>query len=102
MTSLLKILGKEKILFSGNKINVFKLKESYAGIETLAFVSEGGEILKEEGPLGLTLLKETQEQALSGEWMKKEKPDVAVTTAVSVNVPITNARGVKFLEGQNY
>ena len=95
---IIEVLGKEKILFSGNKINVFKLKESYAGIETLAFVSEGGEILKEEGPLGLTLLKETQEQALSGEWMKKEKPDVAVTTAVPVNVPITNARGVKFLK----
>jgi Transglutaminase-like enzymes, putative cysteine proteases len=94
----IEVLGKEKILFSGNEISAYKLKESFAGIETLAFVSEAGEILKEEGPLGLTLIKETQEQALSGEWMKKEKPDVAVTTAVPVNVPITNARVVKFLK----
>jgi len=95
---IVEVLGKEKILFSGKEIIVFKLKESFAGIETLAFVSEAGEILKEEGPLGLTLIKETQEQALSGEWMKKGKPDFAVTNAVSVNVPITNARAVKFLK----
>jgi hypothetical protein len=94
----IEVLGKEKILFSGNEINVFKLKESYAGIETLAFISEAGEILKEEGPIGLTLIKETQKEALSGEWMKKEKPDVAVTTAVPVNVRINNARAVKFLK----
>ena len=94
----IEVSGKEKILFSGKEIVVFKLKESYAGIETLAFVSEAGEILKEEGPLGLTLIKETHQQALSGEWMKKEKPDVAVTTAVPVNVPINNARAVKFLK----
>ena len=94
----IEVSGKEKILFSGKEIVVFKLKESYAGIETLAFVSEAGEILKEEGPLGLTLIKETHQQALSGEWMKKEKPDVAVTTAVPVNVPIKNARAVKFLK----
>jgi hypothetical protein len=94
----IEVSGKEKILFSGKEIVVFKLKESYAGIETLAFVSEAGEILKEEGPLGLTLIKETHQQALSGEWMKKEKPDVAVGTAVPVNVPINNARAVKFLK----
>lgn len=94
----IEVLGKEKILFSDKEITVFKVKESFAGIETLAFVSEAGEILKEEGPLGLTLIKETQEQALSGDWMKKGKPDFAVTTAVPVNVPINNARAVKFLK----
>jgi len=94
----IEVLGKEMILFSGKEIIVFKLKESYVGIETLAFVSEAGEILKEEGPLGLTLIKETQEQALSGDWMKKVKLDVAVTTAVPVNVPINNARSVKLLK----
>ena len=91
------VLGKEKIIFSGKEIIVFKLKESFEGIETLAFVSEAGEILKEEGTLGLTLIKETQEQALSGEWMKKEKPDILLTTAVPVTGSINNARTVKFL-----
>ncbi len=94
----IEVLGKEKILFSGKEIIAYKVKESFAGIETLAFVSEAGDRLKEEGPLGLTLIKETREQALSGEWMKKEKPDVAVTTAVPANIPITNARAVKFLK----
>jgi Transglutaminase-like enzymes, putative cysteine proteases len=94
----IEVLGKEKILFSGKEIIVFKLKESFEGIETLAFVSEAGEILKEEGPIGLTLIKETQEQALSGEWIKKEKPDFAVTNAVPVNVSIKNAQAVKVLE----
>ncbi|WAC07132.1 MAG: transglutaminase-like domain-containing protein [Thermodesulfobacteriota bacterium] len=94
----IEVLGKEKILFSGQEIIVFKLKESFEGIETLAFVSEAGEVLKEEGLLGLTLIKETQEQALSGEWMKKEKPDFAFANAVPVNVSIKNARSVKVLE----
>ena len=92
------VLGKEKILFSGKEVMVFKVKEYFEGIEVLALVSEAGDIIKEEGPLGLTLLKETQEQALSGDWMKKEKPDVSVATAVPVNVPISNARAVKFLQ----
>ena len=94
----IEVLGKEKILFSGKEIIVFKLKESFEEIETLAFVSESGETLKEEGPLGLTLIKETQKEALSDEWMEKEKPDLVRMSAVPVNVPIKNARSVKFLK----
>ena len=94
----IEILGKEKIFFSGKEIITYKVKESFAGIETVAFVSEAGEVLKEEGPLGLTFIKETHEQAVSGEWMKNKKPDFAVTNAVPVTVPIPNARAVKFLK----
>jgi hypothetical protein len=91
------VLGKEKIVHSGNLVTAYRLKESFKGIETLVWVSEAGETLKEESPLGLSLVRETQEAALSGEWMKGTKPDLVLLTAIPTTTPISNPRETKQL-----
>jgi len=44
------VVGKEEIVHSGNSIMAYRLKESFKGIETLVWVSETGETLKEDYP----------------------------------------------------
>lgn len=91
------VLGKEEIVHSGEAVMAYRLKESFKGIETLVWVSEAGETLKEESPLGLSLVRETQETALSGEWMKGTKPDLVLLTAIPVTTTISNPRETKKL-----
>jgi hypothetical protein len=95
---LIEVVGKEEIIHSGNPIMAYRLKEYFKGIETLVWVSEAGETLKEEGPLGLSLVKESRETALSGEWMKGTKLDLILMTAVPVNKLIINARNISKLK----
>jgi len=95
---LVEVIGKEEVIHSGNPITAYKLKESFKGIETLMWVSEAGETLKEESPLGLSLVKESREDALSGEWMKGPKPDLILKTAVPVKKEIINARNINKLK----
>jgi len=91
------VLSKEEIVRSGNPVMAYRLKESFKGIETLVWVSGNGETLKEESPLGLSLVRETQETALSGEWMKGTKPDLVLMTAIPISTPISNPRKTKQL-----
>jgi len=91
------VVGKEEIVHLGNPVMAYRLKESFKGIETLVWVSEAGETLKEESPLGLSLIRETQEVALSGKWMQGTKPDLVLMTAIPVTTPISNPRETKQL-----
>jgi len=94
---LIAVVGKETIVHSGQSIMAYRLKETFKGIETMVWLSETGETLKEESPLGLSLVRESQEIALSGEWMKETKPDLVLLAAVPVKTPINNPRKTTFL-----
>ena len=95
---LVEVEKKEKVFHSGKSVETYRLKESFKGIETLVWVSEAGDTLKEESPLGLSLIKESEETALSGDWVKGTKPDIILMTAVPIDKPINNARKIKYLK----
>lgn len=95
---LIEVMGKEEVTQAEQSIMAYRLKESFKGIETLVWISEGGETLKEESPMGLTLLQESRENALSGEWAKGTKSDLVLMTAVPSDKSLPNPRESKHLK----
>ena len=61
-----KALGKENILNMGISKAATKVTLFYKGASQFAWISEDGEVLREEGLLGMRLEKTSREKALSG------------------------------------
>lgn len=55
---------KEKILSLGKLQEAYKVKGNMKGLEFTAWITERGEVLREESQMGLLLVKETKEDAL--------------------------------------
>lgn len=61
-----RILGKEKIRVMGQDRNALRVSLQFKGSTQEAWIGENGEILKEAGLLGITLVKTTETDALAG------------------------------------
>ncbi|MDP2807968.1 MAG: transglutaminase domain-containing protein [bacterium] len=59
-----KVLGPDSLLLDGQWIQATKLEISFSGSKSLAWVDSLGQTVKEEGPLGITMIRQTKEQAL--------------------------------------
>lgn len=55
--------GKESIKIGDREVPVYRLTESFQGMETSSWISEEGETIKEVSPLGYVLLREPAEDA---------------------------------------
>jgi transglutaminase superfamily protein len=55
--------SKERIKIGNSEQVVYKLKESFQGMETSSWITQDGETLKEESALGYVLLKESMLEA---------------------------------------
>ena len=60
----LKITAKEKIMSLGKMKEAYKVNGNMKGIEFTTWITETGEVLREESPMGFLLVKETKEDAL--------------------------------------
>ncbi|MDO9026833.1 MAG: transglutaminase domain-containing protein, partial [bacterium] len=59
-----KVIGPDSLLLDGSWTQAVKLETSFSGSKSLAWVDTLGQTLKEEGPLGITMIRQTKEQAL--------------------------------------
>lgn len=90
--------AKETIKVGDSDMAVYKLKESFQGMEATAWITQEGETIKEESPLGYSLLKETRTEALK---LDKRGPAVDITALVKIpSSPIENPSGVKLLRAR--
>jgi hypothetical protein len=48
----------------GRPIPAFRLKTTFAGVQATSWVTDTGEVLREESPLGLIVVRETQDRAM--------------------------------------
>ncbi len=62
----IRLLGKEDIHVMGNSQAARKVSISFKGATQLAWIADDGEILREQGLLGISLEKTSQSEALSG------------------------------------
>jgi hypothetical protein len=62
----LKVLGEEPITVMGQERKARKLEVDFMSARQFAWLDEEGDVLKEEGLLGMTLERVTKEQALDG------------------------------------
>ncbi len=96
--SSITIESKERIKVGDRDQTVYKLRETYQGMEAVSWITQDGETIKEESPLGFVLLKETMIEALK---RNKEGPavDVIALTMISSD-PIKNSAQVKYLKAR--
>jgi transglutaminase-like putative cysteine protease len=74
--------AKETIKVGDGEQTVYRLKESFQGMEATSWITQDGETIKEESPLGYSLLKETRTEAL-----KRDKRGPAVDIIALVKIP---------------
>lgn len=90
------ILRKESIDVGGTTYDTFVLKNSIGRMGDMTiWQTEAGEIVKTVAVMGLTMLKETPEEAVAGiDSDYKPAGDFAILTSVKANIDIPEAREV--------
>ncbi|HAK59907.1 MAG TPA: hypothetical protein DCO77_05925 [Nitrospiraceae bacterium] len=92
------VMAKEQIKVGDEKKTVYKLKETFQGMEALSWITQDGETIKEESPLGYVLLQETREEAKK---LDKKGPAVDIIALTRIpSTPITNASSVVYLKAR--
>ncbi len=92
------IESKETIKVGDAEQTVYKLKQEIQGLEAYAWINQDGETLKEESPLGFTLLKETMAEAKKRD---KQGPTVDIVSLVRIPaIDIPNSGEVTYLKAR--
>jgi hypothetical protein len=60
----LEVEAREVVRAAGRPMPAFRVKTSFAGVQATSWVTDTGEVLREESPLGLIVVKETRERAM--------------------------------------
>jgi len=90
--------SKETLKVGDGEQTVYKLKESFQGMEATSWITQDGETIKEESPLGYSLLKETKIEALKRD---KRGPAVDIIALVKIpSSPIENSSKVTTLKAR--
>lgn len=87
------ISDKEPIMVMGKVQDVYKLTGNFKNLKFTTWFTEKGEILREESSMGLTLIKETKEEAL-----KYKKPSIDLIAQVSVPFNLDLPYDVSYLK----
>lgn len=83
----LHVVGRETLTIDGVAVPTWKVHESFRGMETDVWLDEGGRMLRERGPMGLEVRRESAADALAKGW--SDSPlDLMGAVAVPVAAPI--------------
>ena len=96
----IEVEGMEELKSGDRLIPVYRVKESYAGVVVTAWVSNELGMIKGEGPMGFTFLKETKEQALKKPEGGYEPADIIALTSVPVEGDIPEPRKALYMKAK--
>ena len=97
-TVLIKIGAREVVNSEVRRpIPAFKVQMTFSGLTTTSWITDTGEIVREESPMGLITVVETQEQATALAVSNGMQQDMLQAAAI---VP-TMARGQRIVEGRD-
>ena len=82
---LVEVEGKERIMSMNVMREAFRLRGSFKGIEFSVWLTEKGEVLREESPLGFVLVKETEADAIQ---LGNPSVDIIAQVAVPFNLKL--------------
>jgi hypothetical protein len=77
-------LGTEILALAGGSLPVTKVAVRYSNTTAHAWLDQAGQVVKEEAPLGLVLLRESQTEALGSGWEDSTPLDLVATAAIAV------------------
>ena len=80
----LRAAGMEKIELGGNSVDARRIEVDFAGITVIVWGTADGEIVKVDTPVGLVMIKEPPEVAVSGGAPGVMPPDLASAAAIPV------------------
>lgn len=83
----LNVMGQETIAVMGQQRNALKLDVDFMGARQFAWLGEEGDVLREEGMLGMTLERVTKEEALGGLTLSAGA-DLSEVASIQANMPI--------------
>ncbi|MEK7789494.1 MAG: transglutaminase-like domain-containing protein [Planctomycetota bacterium] len=89
---LLEVEGKERIMSMNVMREVFRLRGSFKGIEFSVWLTEKGEVLREETPLGFVMIKESEADAI-----QTGNPSVDIIAQVAVPFNLKLPYDTKYL-----
>jgi len=78
----LAIGDREVVAAGGRPIPAFRVDMSFSGLTTTAWITDTGEIVREESPMGLISVRETQEQATAMAVSQSMQADMLAASAV--------------------
>jgi hypothetical protein len=85
----IKVVGRESIINMGIQKKSMKVMMQYQGTTQLAWIGESGEVIREKGPLGLSLEKTTRKNVLFGR-LAESSQDLAEIASIRSNVILDN------------
>jgi hypothetical protein len=75
------VVGREEVVVAGKTYDAYKVKTSFSGLEIVTWLDADGDRLKEEGLMGLRMVKTTEAEAQEG---LRSDPEIDLAEAVSV------------------
>jgi hypothetical protein len=91
------LIGEDTLTIMGKSRQARKLSVDFMGMKQIAWVDQGGEVLREEGILGIVLERVTREEALTG-LEGAVSADLTEIAAISSSRPIEDAPALKTLK----
>jgi hypothetical protein len=77
----IEVLEREVVRWGSHEEDAFRLRTSFSGLNTTAWINEEGQILREETPLGWTLVKEMPGSSMAAR-SDENIPDIVAGTAI--------------------
>ncbi|MGZ3593166.1 MAG: transglutaminase-like domain-containing protein [Syntrophales bacterium] len=93
----LTVLGDDVITITGQERKARKISVDFMGAKQLAWIGEGGDVLREQGILGITMEQVTKSQALEG-FALAASADLTQIASVPSNVVIDDAAALSMLK----
>lgn len=92
--------NREVVLASGRPIPAFKVQMGYSGLKTTAWITDTGEIVREESPLGFMSVRETPEQAQALAVSARTRSDMLQAAAIvpTLRTPVAEPTDVTRLK----
>ncbi len=95
----IRVEGKETVQISSRNLEAYRLVMDFHGVQLTTWVSPYGELLKEEGFLGLTMVRSDRDEALEG-FREAEGGELVGEAAVVSDRTIAQPRQLKRLRLQ--
>lgn len=95
---IVEVEGTEMVDMNGKPTKGIKLKETFKGLVVNSWLDEEGEILKEESPIGLLMVREDRSSAIAVSGAGALPSDILVSTSIPVKKKIEEPRSVSYLK----
>ncbi len=88
---------RQPVRVNGQTVDAWRVRESFRGMESTVWFDDGGNVIREEGPMGLVSVRESPGYAMSGGWAEDAAFDLMAVIAVPVREAIPAPRRLRRL-----